>query len=170
LQIKELASKSEFDTIYKIEIFIETLGGVYPLSSLLPDSWHFAQKKGARLHTDPYRKLVVVPMDYFNNIGNNFSLVHETGHAHIDETKEYGEIDEEIYLRDKLNHMGKLSFSESEKIRYKTLVIACEIEAWKYAIDKIIQLKEKGVNLEPQLSIKDLKDIAGKKLKTYLLE
>lgn len=139
-------------------------------NKLLPNNWEFVQKSGIRLHTDPYRKVIFIPKNYFTEEGNYFSLTHEIGHAHINEQKEFYEIEEEMYLRDKMNHLGKESLSEQERKKYKTLVIGTEIAAWEYAIKTTYELKQKGFDIEPNLTKKDLLKIAKIKLKSYFLK
>lgn len=170
MYLKELSSKSNYSAFQEIDILVDTQEATFSMSSLLPLNWGFVQKNGIKLHTDSYRKLIVIPPDYFKSVGNYYSLLHEVGHAFIDETKDFEEIEEEIYLRDKRNHIGSSTFSISERQRYKNLVINSETQAWKYAITKLLELKSLGIDLEPQLSIKDLESVAEKKLQTYLLE
>lgn len=158
---------SKFDRFTTVSLSVESNGVSIDLNPLLPDLWTIVQAPNARVHTDPERKRVVIPTDYFKFPGSMFSFLHEIGHAHADEYKAEDEIEEELLLRDKYVHLGPEVFTPQDKLRFQELVIVSEKAAWRWAIRTIRACRSRGVDLEPSLSNRDLNRIAKQKLATY---
>lgn len=150
----------------QIDIIVYTEKSTLDLGSLLPENWEIWETK-SRLHTDPDRKRIVIPEDYFKAPGNVFSFLHEAGHALSDESKNDGEIEEDILLRDKYNHLGSNAFTIQEKSRFQVLVIKSEKKAWDWALKTISEYRKRGIDLEPSLSGNDLEKLAKQKVKSY---
>lgn len=156
-----------FNNSQEVEIIFHNNNVTLPLKSMLPESYSIIQKSGSRLHTDPDRKCIFIPTGYFNQAGNVLSLFHEFAHAHLNESAEPDDLDDELYLRDKYNHIGSNSFTEMEMDKFRKLVIKSEKLSWAYAIEEVNYYKDLGLNLEPDLTLNDLVEIAKQKLSSY---
>lgn len=145
------------------------------LNDLLPDFWSFGESRDERLHTDPERKLVLLPKgilksgqeNFFRQPVSVFRVLHEIAHAKLDENKSEEDIEIQYRLRDKFAYEGPESFSDEEKKQYEKLVLFDEKRAWQIALELYNKLGEKGLNAEPRLSRNDLLLLAERKLNTY---
>lgn len=164
LQIRELSPHNPYDKFQTIEVSIGNL----VLNKLLPDFWSIVQSPKNRIYSDPERRRIVIPTDYFKSQGNVFSLLHEIGHAILDESESEEDIEEEIFLRDKYCQLGPEALSPMEKSKFNILVIGSEKFAWNWAIQTVIEYRKKSVDFEPLVSVHDLTRIANKKLVSYL--
>lgn len=168
IEVIETSAQSQFDSFQTVEVVLQNSNTRFSVNALLPDFWSIVQSPNTRVHTDPERKRIVIPVNYFKVPGNLFSLLHEIGHAVANDSKPEDEIEEEILLRDKYNYIGPTSFTAQEKNRFQKLVIVSEKEAWRWAVKTIINYRNNGIDLEPTLTESDLEKLANQKLASYL--
>lgn len=167
IELHKLGLPSVFSQEQPIEISVPGQSKEFILNSLVPKYWKILQKPGIKLHTDPDRKQILVPEHYFNLPGNAFSLLHEIGHANLDDSKSEESLEEEMALRDQLTYKGPNSFTEEQKINFRTIVYVDEENAWNFALSTNKRLKESGINLEPEMTEEALRNLASQKLLSY---
>jgi len=173
LVIKE----NRFDSLKVVEIIVSSQKGKFRLNNLLPQGWIFVEGNKP-IHTDPERKRIQIPqtqkdkktnkeVPFLSVPGNTIGLLHEAGHAFIDEEMSMDDIELDLYLRQKMNYQSLSSFTQVELKEYVRLVLKAEKKAWDFALSTYSNLLKMGFNIEPDLNKNDLKSLAARKMKSY---
>lgn len=151
----------------EIIISINNSNTQFVLNDLLPDFWKIEISYRKRTCADPERKIIRLPPQFFTAQGALLILLHEIGHAILDENRMYEEIEEEIQLRDKLNYIGIDQFTPQELERFDSLVLTQEKLAWEYATKTYLELKQQGINIEPNIPENQIITFANEKTSSY---
>jgi len=143
--------------IKNLQIKDKNSGKIFSPSLLLPEGYQLAMVENDKSRVISHKKLVNI--SGLGDFGNQFTLLHEIAHAresrNLDAYKTINVGGEELEI---LTTISTEEFQEE---------ITHEKDADKFALSKLLELRNEGINLEPEMDDKKLAEHIQKR-KKYL--